>query len=210
MNRTIYFDSIIEKASHEARQFVILGAGFDTRAYGNLKNSEMKIFECDQVATQHLKRKYLQKAGLDTSHVTFVEVDFAQDNWFSALESAGYDSTKRTIFLWEGVTLYLNEASVRNTLQTLKANAVSGSTIALDIYSKSFVTGDYMPGMKATLPLLDMTDEQLTFGLVMTTGDYQKTLETFVSSEGMSVGETYFMGHKTEKGAWMVVAELQI
>lgn len=210
MNRTIYFDSIIEKASHEARQFVILGAGFDTRAYGNLKNSEMKIFECDQVATQQLKRKYLQKAGLDTSHVTFVEVDFAQDNWFSALESAGYDSTKRTIFLWEGVTLYLNEASVRNTLQTLKANAVSGSTIALDIYSKSFVTGDYMPGMKATLPLLDMTDEQLTFGLVMTTGDYQKTLETFVSSEGMSVGETYFMGHKTEKGAWMVVAELQI
>lgn len=209
MNRSLYFDSIIDKAKDEAEQFVILGAGLDTRAYNDLKQSGMSIFELDQASTQQLKRKYLQKAGADTFHVHFIEVDFAQDNWFDSLKAAGYDPNKRTIFLWEGVTLYLGESSVRKTLRTIKDNSSVGSIIVLDIYSKRFVSGDYMRGMKATLPLLDMTDEQLSFGLDMTQ-DYQQSLETFAASEGITVGESYFMGCKSQKGTWMVVTEFKI
>ena len=121
LNRTGYFDSIIDKVKDDAEQFVLMGAGLDTRAYNNLKNSGLKIFELDQAVTQQLKRQYLQKAGIDTAHVTFVETDFSQEDWFSALIEAGYDPSKRTIFLWEGVTLYLGENSVRNTLRTVKS-----------------------------------------------------------------------------------------
>ncbi len=210
MNRTGYFDSIIDKAKDDAEQFVVMGAGLDTRAYNDLKNSGLKMFELDQTTTQQLKRKYLQKAGIDTAHVTFVETDFSQEDWFSTLKSAGYDASKRTIFLWEGVTLYLGETAVRNTLRTVKANAAEGSIIVADIYAKRFVSGEYAPGMKATLPVLDMTDEQLGFGLEMVGDGYQQALESFVTSEGLTLGETYFMGHKTEKGAWMVVAGIGI
>ena len=206
-NRTGYFDNIIDNAKDEAEQFVMLGAGLDTRAYNYLKSSGLKMFELDQVTTQQLKRAYLQKAGIDTAHVTFVESDFSQENWFSALIEAGYDASKRTIFLWEGVTLYLGGTAVRNTLRTVKANAAAGSFIVADMYAKRFVTGEYDPRIKATLPILDMTEEQLSFGLGMT-GDYQQALESFVASEGLTVGETYFMGHKTKKGTWMLVAEL--
>ena len=41
-------------------------------------------------------------------------------------------------------------------------------------------------------------------------GDYQKALESFVTSEKLTLCDTYFMGHKTEKGTWMVVAELKV
>ncbi|MFK7805694.1 MAG: class I SAM-dependent methyltransferase [Anaerolineae bacterium] len=208
-NRTGYFDTIIDNAKDDAEQLVVMGAGLDTRAYNDLKHSGLKIFELDQVANQKHKRQYLQKAAIDTAHVTFVETDFSQGDWFSSLIEAGYDSTKRTIFLWEGVTLYLGEGSVRNTLRTVKSNSAEGSVIVADIYAKSFVTGEYARSMKATLPILDMTDEQLAFGLDMT-GDYQQSLETFIMSEGLTLGNTYFMGHKTEKGVWMVVAELKI
>ena len=109
----------------------------------------------------------------------------------------------------KGVTLYLGEKSVRNTLRTVKANTIEGSTLVADIYARSFVSGDYARGMKATLPVLDMTDEQLGFGIEMA-GDYRQALESFITSEGLTLGETYFMGYKTEKGPWMVVAEAKI
>ncbi|MEM7336383.1 MAG: SAM-dependent methyltransferase, partial [Chloroflexota bacterium] len=210
MNRSGYFDSIIDSAKDEAEQFVVMGAGLDTRAYNDLKNSGLKMFELDQKTTQQLKRESLQKAGVDTSHVTFVETDFSQENWFNALLAAGYDSTKQTIFLWEGVTLYLTETTVRNTLRTVKASSPSGSIVVADIYSKSFVTGDYSPGMRAASPVLDLTDEGFSFGLDMTGDTYQQSLDSFIKSEELSLGDTYFMGHKTEKGTWMVVAEIII
>lgn len=209
MNRTVYFDSIIDKAKDSAEQFVLMGAGLDTRAYNDLKDSGLRIFELDQAVMQPLKRQYLQKAGIDTAHVTFVETNFSQEDWFSSLTAAGYEESKRTIFLWEGVTLYLGEKSVRNTLRTVKANAAEGSVIVADIYARSFVSGEYARGMKATLPLLDITDEQLAFGLDMA-DDYQHALESFATSSGLTLGETHFMGHKTKKGAWMVVAELNV
>lgn len=210
MNRTGYFDSIIDKAKSDAEQFVVMGAGLDTRAYNDLKKSGLRMFELDQAATQQLKRTYLEKAGIDTTHVTFVETDFSGEDWFSALAAAGYDATKRTIFLWEGVTLYLGEAAVRNTLRTLKANSAKGSIIAADMYAKSFVSGEYDSRMKATMPILDVTDEELSFGLEMAGNSYKQSLDSFVTSEGLSVGESYFMGYKTEKGVWMVVVELKV
>lgn len=208
-NRTGYFDSIIDKAKSDAEQFVVMGAGLDTRAYNDLKNSSLTMFELDQAKNQQHKRKYLQQAGIDTDHVTYVETDLSQGSWFSTLLDAGYDPSKRTIFLWEGVTLYLGEASVRHTLRTVKANAAIGSIIVVDIYAKRFVTGEYTRGLKATLPVLEMTDEPLAFGIEMM-GDYQQSLESFVTSEGLTLGESHFMGYKTKKGTWMVVAELKV
>ncbi|MEM7118474.1 MAG: SAM-dependent methyltransferase [Chloroflexota bacterium] len=210
MNRSGYFDTIIDEAKGEAEQFVVMGAGLDTRAYNHLKNSGLKIFELDQAKTQQLKRTYLQKAGVDAAHVTFVETDFSQEDWFNTLTEAGYDATRRTIFLWEGVTLYLGETAVRNTLRTVKANSAKGSIIVADIYAKRFVSGEYDSRMKATLPILDVTDERFGFGLDMAGDDYQQSLESFVASEELTVGESYFMGYKTEKGTWMVVAELKV
>lgn len=210
MNRTGYFDNIIDRAKDDAEQFVVMGAGFDTRAYNDLKNSDLRMFELDQATTQQLKRTCLEKAGIDTTHVTFIETDFSREDWFSVLVEAGYDATKRTIFLWEGVTLYLGKTAVRNTLRTVKANSAKGSIIVADMYAKSFVSGEYDSRMKATLPILDVTDEELSFGLEMAGNNYKQSLDSFVTSEGLSVGESYFMGYKTEKGAWMVVVELRV
>lgn len=91
------------------------------------------MFELDQAKTQQLKRDLLQKAGIDTAHVTYIEVDFSTKQWYEKLEASGYDPTKKTLFLWEGVTLYLAEEDVRNTLREMKAHAAAGSVAKVAI-----------------------------------------------------------------------------
>lgn len=206
INRTLYFDEIIYRAKVDAEQFVVMGAGFDTRCYGDLKDSGLTMFELDQANTQRLKREYLAKASVDASHVHFVEVDFATDYWVENLKAAGYDPSKKTLFLWEGVTLYLGENDVRNTLSEMKANSATGSIVVADFYAQQFVTGEMYPGMKTGIQALKITDEAFGFGLDFA-DDYAESLKTFLASEGATVGDTYFMGSKNKKGTWMVVAE---
>lgn len=209
MNRTIYFDKIIDKSKDKVEQFVIMGAGFDTRCHGDLKNSNLKFFELDQAKTQKFKIEYLKKAGIDTSNINYIEVDFSTEHWYEKLEKAGYDPDKKSIFLWEGVTLYLSEKDVRNTLKEIKEHAASGSILASDLYAKRFVTGEYAPGMKKTMKAQKITDEEFGFGIDFSF-DYENTLKTFLENENTKVGETYFMGSKTKKGTYMVVAEIII
>ena len=209
INRTLYYDAIIDCAKNQVDQFVIMGAGFDTRCYGDLKESSLTMFELDQAKTQGLKRHYLAAAGVDAAHVNFVEVDFATEHWYEKLEAAGYDPAKKTLFLWEGVTLYLGEEDVRNTLREMTANSAGGSVVAAGFYALRFVRGEMYPGMKTSLKALKLTDEEFGFGLDFA-DDHEWALQRFAESAGATVGETSFMGTKTKKGTWMVVAELHI
>ena len=80
MNRSIYFDRIIDKSKDKVEQFVAMGAGLDTRCYADLINSNLKCFELDQAKTQKHKIEHLKKAGINTSKVNYVEVDFSTEH----------------------------------------------------------------------------------------------------------------------------------
>ncbi len=197
--RTLHFDRLINCSKDKAEQFVMMGAGFDTRCYGQLKDSALKLFELDQPATQKMKVEGLLKAGIDISHVTFVSVDFTTDHWYEKLEDAGYDPEKKTLFLWEGVTPYLSESDIRKTLKEVKSHAVSGSILLVDFYDKRL---SYLKGVTTT-------NEGFQFGLDFS-GDGEGILNQFLESQGLRVGEFHFMGQKTKKGAFGVVAEILI
>ena len=204
--RTLYIDRIIRRAVGDMDQFVLLGAGYDTRAYGEPKQDGLAIFELDRARTQELKVASLGKAGIDAARVTFVPVDFSRDDAFKQLRAAGYDPTKKTLFLWEGVTLYLAEEDVRRTLRDIREHAASGSVVVADFYAERFIRMGSGSLAKKTLAY---TDETLGFGLPLAT-DYERNLQRFVSGEGLTVGETIFMGRSGKKGPFMVVAELSV
>ena len=204
-SRTVFFDNILKKSFEKSEQFVVMGAGFDTRCYGNLVKDTFNLYELDKKQTQELKRTYLQKANIDASNVHFVDVDFSTESWSEKLITAGYDKNKATTFLWEGVTLYLTEKDVRKTLSEIQQNATTGSTIVADFYSLDFVKGKLVPGKKA----LEMTDEELGFGIDFE-GNSSKELESLIESANMKLGQVYFMGSKTKKGTWMAVSEILI
>ncbi len=57
-------------------QFVILGAGFDTRACRLPEHAQARSFEVDTPQTQAIKHQMLEKTGIDSSTVTFVSAGF--------------------------------------------------------------------------------------------------------------------------------------
>ena len=184
-----------------------MGAGFDTRCYGPMAKNEVTLFELDKKNTQEFKKSFLHQTNIDTSNVCFVEVDFATESWYEKLSNAGYDKNKITTFLWEGVTLYLSEIDIRNTLKEIKKHAAPSSVIVADFYAKQFVNGDMIPGKKKSLEQLKMTNEELGFGIAFE-GNSSKDLEALIKSENLKLGEVYYMGYKTKKGTWMAVAEV--
>ena len=98
ISRTFYFDQVLERVIGDAGQVVLVGAGYDTRAYGPLRTEDVAWFELDQKSVQGHKRAMLAQAGIDAASTIFVTVDFSQDDVFEKLGSAGFDPNVKTVF----------------------------------------------------------------------------------------------------------------
>ncbi len=201
--RTFILDELIDDATESAEQFVFLGAGFDTRAYGSLARKELTIFELDQTKTQTLKRTALEQAHIDSEHVRYVSIDFRRDRIGDRLERAGFDPSKQTVFLWEGVSLYLDEESVSKTLKDLSQLAAPGSVILADFYAQRLLRfGRHGPARR----LLALTGESFQFGLPMV--DTRKELEALLAPTGLTVGKLSELGADTRLGSFAAVVEI--
>jgi methyltransferase (TIGR00027 family) len=133
--RTAYFDSLFAAALNDSTpQIVILGAGYDSRVYRFARLIHgTKIFELDIAPTQDRKKKCLKKAKIEIpQQVAFVPIDFNQESLKNVLEKAGWQTNQKTLFLWEGVSYYLDPASVDAILVFFSHSAHQDSTLAFD------------------------------------------------------------------------------
>ena len=112
---------------------------------------------------------------------------------------------KKTLFLWEGVTLYLAEEDVRGMLRDIRSYAGPGSVVVADVYGERMLQWVTPRARK----VLEYTNETLGFTLPFAT-DAPQILRGFLESEGMTQGETYFMGEANKKGPFMVVVEFRV
>lgn len=130
--RTRLIDDILADATLATEQVVILGAGFDCRAYRLPGLAARIVFEVDHPGTQALKRKRLDpRPATTTSTVRHAPVDFERDDLSRALQAVGYDKTTPGLFLWEGVTNYLTADAVEETLAAIRRLACPQSTLVL-------------------------------------------------------------------------------
>ena len=67
-------------------------------------------------------------------NVSFVPMDFTKDNLLDELRKVGYSEQQNTFFRWEGVTYYLPESAVKDTLHFVRDHSASGSRIAFDYF----------------------------------------------------------------------------
>lgn len=125
--RVAFIDAVVGAA--EARQVVILGAGLDTRAWRLEALRGARVFEVDHPDTQAWKRARTPSLGTPLAEVTFVPVDFARDNLATSLRAAGHDAARPTVWIWEGVIMYLGDDALRRTLADVRALSAPGSTL---------------------------------------------------------------------------------
>lgn len=147
-------------------QVVILGAGFDARPYRMPSMAKAFVFEVDHPATSAVKRRALEAAlGGNPAHVCFVGVDFNTDSLGATMRSRGYDPDRRTLFIWEGVTNYLTEAAVSETLQWCAGTASGSKVLFTSVHRRVLEAPDTFEGTARLFATLRASGERWTFGL---------------------------------------------
>ena len=138
ISRTRFIDDLIElSTSIDIEQYVILGAGYDSRAHRLKLPSKLKIFEVDQPEVQERKRSWLSAKIPNKENVTYVSVDFNHQSLKQQLLDAGLEQNKSTIFTLEGVSQYITKEALNSTLKELAVlNQNSNSKIFISYVNK--------------------------------------------------------------------------
>ncbi len=142
--RTRYIDDYLMTCIDEGiEQLVMLGAGYDSRPY---RFSEMKgrvkVFELDQPSTQKVKIDRLKVIlGSIPEHVVYVPIDFDKETISDRLYASGFKRDLKTLFIWEGVTMYITADAVDATLEFVAKNSGKGSSIIFNYMLQSVVDG---------------------------------------------------------------------
>ena len=183
--RTKLLDEIfLDGLEQQVHQIVILGAGMDTRALRFAdKNRGTKIIELDIEKTQHPKIEILKRKQVTLpNELVFASIDFNQENLSDVLVNAGYDIHHQSLFLWEGVTMYLNSDAVDSTLSFIRENSHRGSRVAFDyIYASVLRQENKFYGEKQIFETVSRAGEGWTFGIE------QGEIEQYLTEHGFKM-----------------------
>ncbi len=182
VGRCRYIDDYLQSCLAEGlEQLVILGAGFDSRAYrfAALKG-QVRAFEVDHPATQQAKLERLRRIfGCVPEHVVYVPVDFLRETLEARLPESGYDPQRKTLFIWEGVTQYLSPEAVDSTLAFVARHSAPGSAIIFDYITREALDAEHARPEVATMRRAQrISGEGLTFGIP------EGTIEGFLTRRG--------------------------
>ena len=183
--RVRYFDDVLQ-ASVDAglEQLVILGAGYDTRAYRieGLKG-KIKVFEVDHPNTQRVKAEKIKEIfGSLPDHVIYVPADLEFDKLGKRLVESGYDISGKTLFVMEGLVMYLQPEATDEMLSVIVHNSGKGSAIIFDYDTlRSADTGDITS--EASKNIRSYTKQ---YGETIKFGIKEGTIKTFLSERGFS------------------------
>lgn len=143
--RTRFIDDYLKQHLETGlEQLVILGAGYDSRAR-QLESSgkNVRVFELDHPATQAMKRKRLSTApGVSLPRAVFIPIQFEKERFNRKLLEHGYDETRKTFFIWEGVSYYLTADAVDETLKSIRDLCGEGSSLIFDFFPPSVAAGE--------------------------------------------------------------------
>ncbi len=130
--RTRFVDGQVQDAiAGGVRQVVICGAGYDDRAL-RFRADGVRFFELDHPDTQADKARRLRAIGGEAA-VTLAAVDFRTEDVGAILAGCGHDAQQPTLFICEGLLVYLDEQTCHRLLAGLAACAPPGSRLAVSI-----------------------------------------------------------------------------
>jgi methyltransferase (TIGR00027 family) len=181
--RTRYIDDALNDALTEhLDQVVILGAGFDTRAYRIPGIDETRVFEVDHPTTQAWKQTCLNRMfGTFPPHVVFVPIDFDQQDLAVEMEAAGFRTGAQTFYIWEGVTQYITAEAVDATVRYV-ATAAPGSRIVFTYIQHGVIDGR-LEGAQQWVPMTRRYGTPWIFGLD------PEELAQYLSARGLDLVE---------------------
>jgi methyltransferase (TIGR00027 family) len=184
--RTRYIDDVLQRSlAGGLDQVVILGAGFDTRAYRIAGMDRVRVFEVDLPGACKAKRSRLESVlGRMPRHVALVGMDFDRQDLGEMLCASGFQTGQRMLFIWEGVTQYITAEAVSHTLEFISRVSGAGSSIVFTYVRRGIIDGTDRPEwMGSFLVLAGKLGSPMVFGLD------QAELEPYLLERGLELVE---------------------
>ena len=144
--RTRHIDAqLVAAAKDGIGQVVVLGAGYDSRSYRFHKAyPKLTFFEVDLPQMVAAKKQAVERVfGKLPRQVRYVPIDFNTQTLESVLTAAGYDRAKRSLFVLEGVMMYVNDAGNDATFDFIGRKSAPGSRVVYDYVLRRAVEGDF-------------------------------------------------------------------
>ncbi|GAA0496575.1 S-adenosyl-L-methionine-dependent methyltransferase [Paractinoplanes deccanensis] len=141
--RTPFFDQAVLRATATCGQVVLLGAGLDTRAYRLGLTPSTTVYEVDRPALLAFKDEVLGTLGATpTCRRAEVRADLTSGDLPAALAQAGFDPRQPSVFVAEGLLMYLTDAEADALLDQVTTIAAPGSVLLGEHYSRRFTDAD--------------------------------------------------------------------
>jgi methyltransferase (TIGR00027 family) len=161
-------DALLASLRSGVEQVVLLGAGYDSRAYRFVEQlAGRPVFEVDLAPISRRKARTIERHRRDfpDAEVHRVEIDFEAQTIPEALAGAGFPAGRPTFVVWEGVCMYLTRAAVKATLRGVWDAVGPGSTLAMDAW---YLVDDPSPrgtAERVVPAALSAIGEAVTFGI---------------------------------------------
>lgn len=198
-------DYLLCMAEEGIEQLVILGAGYDARAYRFARKlGDAQVFEVDTPATQAAKRQRVEMF-LDEVDLAlhFVAVDFEKQTLAAELLKAGYDPGKKTLHLLQGVIPYLTDDAVERLLNFVRTQSGAGSAIVFDYVDKAVVSGEKPHAeIRSTNLYGRFGGESIQFGIPLQEAQAWLEAHGFVNVENtpsLALHKRYFTGENAAR-----------
>ncbi|MBU1216720.1 class I SAM-dependent methyltransferase [bacterium] len=123
-------ENVLQAIKNGTTQIINIGAGFDTLAWRlSLRFPSLVFIEIDHPATSREKTKALRGEDSASPNLHFVAADLSKVSLDAALQGcAAFDSKQKTLYISEGVLMYLDEIHVVGLFDSLR-NLTGGESI---------------------------------------------------------------------------------
>ena len=134
-----FIDEHLLAALPDVEQVMILGAGYDTRAYRFATQiGPRPVYEVDLPPLSRRKAAVVAAQSELFGHASVhrVEIDFRTQSLPDRLAGSGFRPGAATFVVWEGVSMYLTRDAVGKTLDALTSVCGAGSVLAMDFWQR--------------------------------------------------------------------------
>ncbi len=182
-------DHLVAALDGGADQVVLLGAGYDTRAYRFADRLDGRpVYEVDLAPISRAKATKIARHAdeFPAANVVRVEIDFESQTLGDVLGDAGFAVGASTFFTWEGVPMYLTRAAVKATLAAVHAMSGRGSKLAHDMWFLVDDPGPMGTARRVVPSALSLIGEPVTFAV------HPEDYECFLDQRGFHIVDLAF------------------